>query len=605
MKQPRIVASRLKAIKKVLAFVVFSFAFLPVQAKDGDQLKLEAGSAKVIWTSASAYLDLDFSEAKVEGKTWDEWLKSKGDDFVRDWPSDKNKVANYFMYRFNKKTKKKGGLRLQVTNPDDTYKLVIHPTDIDMGSIGGGVVAGAFLGAFAKKAGGAVLKDGYIDVVNQADGKVVCRLSFKDVKGDSGISVNAQLILLFEDLYDEIFGFADRFGSEQKPEIQLEAVQQADEAPAQEEAHAAAPVAATAVAATTTATTKAVAKTTAVRKKTAAKAPVRKASSSVSRGRTATAAKSSVRTSAASSSQAGNGGLTSVKLKSGATIKGTLKSFDPLTNIVLVIAGKETVIPMDKVESVEAAQGGSSASTSVVSKPTTTTRHTVATSPRRTYTQSQPQPALGNNKLVVTETEDYPEAIDVAVGNTTIPMVLVKGGRMNMGYDGDGSLRMHSEPIHEVVVTSFYISTDPVPASLALQYADAKNIDGVGSEPAEVRDYADVERIISGIDRATGLGFRLPTEAEWEFAACGDMQNSVFGITRKGKVAYEWCSDFLDDFPEQSAVLTDPTGPMTGEQHVIRSFNSDRGKFDRSNKIDEDNAYLGLVRLVIKAKDVK
>lgn len=596
----RVVASRLKAIRKMLAFAVLTFAFLPVQAKDGDQLKLEAGSAKVIWTSASAYLDLDFSDAKVEGKTWDEWLKSKGDDFVRDWPSDKEKVANYFMYRFNKKTKKKGGLRLQVTNPDDTYRLVIHPTDIDMGSIGGGVVASAFLGAFAKKAGGAVLKSGYIDVVNQADGKVVCRLSFKDVKGDSGISVNAQLILLFEDLYDEIFGFADRFGNEQKPEIQLEAAPQADEAPAQEVTHAA-------VAAAATSTAKTAAKTTAARKKTAAsaKTPVRKGSSSVSRGRTASTAKSGVRTSAASSSQAGNGGLTSVKLKSGATIKGTLKSFDPLTNIVLVIAGKETVIPMDKVESVEAAQGGSSASASAVSKPktATTTRRTVASSTRRTYTQSQP--ALGNNKLVVTETENYPEAIDVTVGSTTIPMVLVQGGRMNMGYDGDGSRRMRSEPIHEVVVTSFYISTDPIPASLALQYADAKNIDGVGSAPAEVRDYADVERIISGIDRETGLVLRVPTEAEWEYAACGDMQNSVFGITRSGKVAYEWCSDFLDDFPEQSAVLTDPTGPMTGEQHVIRSFNSERGKFDRSNKIDEDNAYLGLIRLVIKAKDVK
>lgn len=66
-----------------------------------------------------------------------------------------------------------------------------------------------------------------------------------------------------------------------------------------------------------------------------------------------------------------------------------------------------------------------------------------------------------------------------------------------------------------------------------------------------------------------------------------------------------WCSDFLDWYSESGVVLTDPTGPTRGDQHVIRAFNGKQGKYDRSNKIDEDDAYLGLVRLVIKAKDIK
>ena len=50
---------------------------------------------------------------------------------------------------------------------------------------------------------------------------------------------------------------------------------------------------------------------------------------------------------------------------------------------------------------------------------------------------------------------------------------------------------------------------------------------------------------------------------------------------------------------------TDPTGPYDGDQHVVRSYNCERGKHDRSNKVDEDDAYVGLVRLVIKAKDIQ
>lgn len=198
-------------MKKLLTLALFSICMLPIQAKDGDQITLQAGTANVIWTLNSAYLETYYSEAKVEGLTWDQWLQKKGDDFVRDWPSDKQKVDIYFMTRFNKKTKKKGGLNLQNTNPNDPYRFRIHFNDIDMGSIGGGVVASVFLGGFAKKSGGVNFKSGYIDIVEAATGKVVCRLSFKDVKGDSGLSVSAQLILALEDLHDEIIGFAERF----------------------------------------------------------------------------------------------------------------------------------------------------------------------------------------------------------------------------------------------------------------------------------------------------------------------------------------------------------------------------------------------------------
>ena len=151
---------------------------MSVMAKSGDKLTLQAGSANVIWNLSSAFFELDFSEANVEGKSMDGWLQEKGDDFVRDWPKDKTTVETVFVSLFNKKTKKKNGLTLQTDNPNDSHKMIVHVQELDMGSIGGGVVSQVFLGAFAGKSGGAELKSGYVDVVDMTANTVVCRLAF-------------------------------------------------------------------------------------------------------------------------------------------------------------------------------------------------------------------------------------------------------------------------------------------------------------------------------------------------------------------------------------------------------------------------------------------
>lgn len=552
-----------------------------------------SGDPSILLKEAYISYEFDWDHARVtnhDNLLWNDYLRKRGDDFVKDWPKDRKKVEEYFTIRFNKKSD-----FLQIKDKSPVYKMIVRPKTIDVGNGGS-----AFNPWASSKAGGCII-NGTIDFYDAATNQLLCVLNIVEAKGTGSPSETTRIGVTLMEVAGDIWDFVEDEVAKGKVKGTPIAGQAAAAATAtvaattaKKAAETDGTTAATAKATTTTSTTKATnTKATNTKatntKATNTKATTTKATTTTNKTteKATTAATTRAATATAGSDNSNVGGTARVVMKNGSVLTGRVKAFDPTQSITLVVAGITTTIPMSEVQTVES-QDGSTIATGSSSASTT-------------------QAAEASSTATITSANagNYAATINVSVKGRQIKMIMIPGGRFKMGYDGSGSRKMKSEPVHDVVLTPYYISENPLPASLVIELVGDHCIEGKGNEPAQVRDFDDVEKLMDKIAGLTGCPFRLPTEAEWEYAACSDKVRQIFKIAKGDYIAYEWCNDFHDEFPDNDDVVTDPTGPYDGDQHVVRSYNCKRGKYDRSNKVDEDDAYVGLVRLVIKAKDIK
>ncbi|MBD5319777.1 MAG: formylglycine-generating enzyme family protein [Bacteroides sp.] len=99
----------------------------------------------------------------------------------------------------------------------------------------------------------------------------------------------------------------------------------------------------------------------------------------------------------------------------------------------------------------------------------------------------------------------------------TFEMVRVDGGTFMMGYNNGEE---YEKPVHSETVSTFYIGKTEVTQALWTavmgrnpSYHKGQNL------PVEKVSWNDCQKFIDRLNRITGRNFRLPTEAEWEYAA--------------------------------------------------------------------------------------
>ena len=216
-------------------------------------------------------------------------------------------------------------------------------------------------------------------------------------------------------------------------------------------------------------------------------------------------------------------------------------------------------------------------------------------------------------------------------------MIPVEGGTFTMGATSEMKNPDDDEqPTHPVTLSSYYIGETEVTQALWMAVMGSNPSYFEGDDfPVEYVSWYDCQTFINRLNSLTGKNFRLPTEAEWEFAArggnqsrhtpysgsrriddvawyrdnSGDLTHPVktkqpneLGIYDMTGNVYEWCQDWLGSY--SSNAQTNPTGASSGSDRVLRGGGwgrSPRGcrSSNRSGETPEfSNDNLGL-RLVL------
>ncbi len=108
-------------------------------------------------------------------------------------------------------------------------------------------------------------------------------------------------------------------------------------------------------------------------------------------------------------------------------------------------------------------------------------------------------------------------------GGFTFEMVFVEGGTFNMGGSDNEAIDWE-KPVHQVVVPSFYIGKLPVTQALwkaAMGEGSNPSHFKGDKQPVESVSWEEVKDFLLCLNKQAGRSFRLPTEAEWEYAARG------------------------------------------------------------------------------------
>ncbi|MCB0576929.1 MAG: formylglycine-generating enzyme family protein, partial [Saprospiraceae bacterium] len=107
-------------------------------------------------------------------------------------------------------------------------------------------------------------------------------------------------------------------------------------------------------------------------------------------------------------------------------------------------------------------------------------------------------------------------------------MLLVDGGEYLMG-GAEEEAGNDEKPVHRVKVSTFYLGKYPVTQSVwqSVMRDNPSNFKG-DNRPVEQVSWDDVQEFLKKLNSLTKQDYRLPTEAEWEFAARGGLHSEEY-----------------------------------------------------------------------------
>lgn len=121
---------------------------------------------------------------------------------------------------------------------------------------------------------------------------------------------------------------------------------------------------------------------------------------------------------------------------------------------------------------------------------------------------------------------------DLDNNDLIINMVLVEGGTYMMGARSNDSEATDSEkPMHSETVSTFYIGQTEVTNGLwkaVMGTTPEEQTNDGDNYPVTMVSYEDVATFLEKLNGMTGMNFRLPTEAEWEYAARGGNKSNGY-----------------------------------------------------------------------------
>ena len=136
------------------------------------------------------------------------------------------------------------------------------------------------------------------------------------------------------------------------------------------------------------------------------------------------------------------------------------------------------------------------------------------------------------------------------VKGVTYKMRLVEGGRFMMGALPQDTLADADEVRHQETVGDYYIGETEVTQALWEVVMHKNRSKQKGADmPVEYVTYEQIQEFIIRLNKMSGRHFRLPTEAEWEYAARGGRQSKGYlyaGSDNPDEVAYTLTHDFND-----------------------------------------------------------